>query len=344
MKKNTFLRWLKPVLVMSLACSFVFTAAAQNYYPADIGNTWVFDSVDGEEQSTYTLEGPEIIDGEERILLKIRTEELSTGDSDTDRYFLTVGDDAIELHKTIFELVEPRAMVTADFPTPVTFFPLQLELGDKWQIAADADVELEIGLAISGKSSTDFEVVEFEDVITPVGTFKNCAKVLLGVNFTAGGFLNLDSSTHQWFAPDIGPVQFENNDGLIFSLVSSNLLTEPEEPETSKEDVISETSPEDDIISETPPEEDTVPEQPAEEDVTTPEPPAEEDIVPEQPVEEDVMPEPIPYDINGDGVVNILDLTFVASHFGESDSDADVTGDGTVNILDLVLIAQNLSN
>ncbi len=324
MKKNTFLRWLKPVLVMSLACSFLFTAAAQNYYPADIGNTWVFDSVDGEEQSTYTLEGPEIIDGEERILLKIRTEELSTGDRDTDRYFLTVGDDAIELHKTTFELVEPRAMVTANFPTPVTFFPLQLELGDKWQIAADADVELEIGLAISGKSSTDFEVVEFEDVITPVGTFKNCAKVLLGVNFTAGGFLNLDSSTHQWFAPDIGPVQFENNDGLIFSLVSSNLLTESEEPETSEED--------------------TVPEQPAEEDVTTPEPPAEEDIVSEQPVEEDGMPEPIPYDINGDGVVNILDLTFVAYRFGESDSDADVNGDGTVNILDLVLIAQNLSN
>ncbi|MCY4570783.1 MAG: dockerin type I domain-containing protein [Candidatus Poribacteria bacterium] len=323
MKKNTFLRWLKPVLVMSLACSFVFTAAAQNYYPADIGNTWVFDSVDGEEQSTYTLEGPEIIDGEERILLKIRTEELSTGDSDTDRYFLTVGDDAIELHKTIFELVEPRAMVTADFPTPVTFFPLQLELGDKWQIAADADVELEIGLAISGKSATDFEVVEFEDVITPVGTFKNCAKVLLGVNFTAGGFLNLDSSTHQWFAPDIGPVQFENNDGLIFGLVSSNLLTVPTEPETTEEDVTSEPSPE---------------------EGATPEPASEEETMPEQPSQEDVMPEPVPYDVTGDGVVNILDLTFVASRFGGNDANADVTGDGIVNILDLVLIAQNFSN
>ncbi len=334
MKKTEFLPWLKPVLVMSLACSFVFTATAQNYYPADIGNTWVFDSVDGEEQSTYTLEGPEIIDGEERILLKIRTEELSTGDSDTDRYFLTVGDNAIELHKTVFELVEPRAMVTADFPTPVTFFPLQLEVGDKWQIAADADVELEIGLAISGKSTTDFEVVEFEEIVTPAGTFENCAKVRLDVNFTAGGFLNLDSSTHQWFAPDIGPVQFENNDGLIFGLVNSNLLTVPAEPDTTEEDVTPEPASE----------EDTVPEQPAEEDVTTPGPPAEEDIVPEQPAEEDVMPEPIPYDINEDGVVNILDLTFVASRFGESDSDADVTGDGTVNILDLVLIAQNLSN
>lgn len=334
MKKTAFLSSLRSVLIVSLASSFLFTAAAQNYYPADIGNTWVFDSVDGEEQTTYTLEGPETLDGEERILLKIRTEELSTGEVDTDRYFLSVGDEAIELHRTVFELVEPPAMVTADFPTPVTFFPLQLELSDTWEIAADAEVKLEIlPRAILGESITDFEVVGFEDVVTPVGTFENCAKVQLNVHFTAGGFLNLDSSTHQWFAPDIGPVQFENSDKLIFGLVSSNLLTVPEEPETIEEDV----------ISEPPSEEDATPEPSAVEDVM-PETPPEEDTMPEQPSKEEIVPEPLPYDVTGDGVVNILDLTFVAARFGESDSDADLTGDGTVNILDLVLIAQNFGN
>ena len=323
MKKTAFLRWLKPVLIMSLACSLVLTAAAQNYYPADIGNTWVFESVDGAKRSTYTLEGPEIIDGQERILLKISTEELSTGEVDTDRYFLTVGNEAIELHRTVLELVDPPAIVTADFPTPVTFFPLQLELGDKWQIAADAEVKLEIGLDLSGSSITDLEVVGFEDVITPVGTFENCAKVQLDLHFTAGGFLNFDSNTHQWFAPDIGPVQYENSDGLLFSLVSSNVLTVPEEPETTEEDSTPEPPPEEDVI---------------------PEPSSEEDAISELPSEEDAMPEPSPYDVTGDGIVNILDLTFVASRFGESDSDADVTGDGVVNVLDLVRIAQNLGN
>ena len=323
MKKTAFLHWLKPVLLMSLVCSFLFTAAAQNYYPADIGNTWVFESVDGAERSTYTLEGPEIIDGQERILLKISTEELSTGEVDTDRYFLTVGNEAIELHRTIFELVDPPAIVTADFPTPVTFFPLQLELGDKWQIAADAEAKLEIGLALSGSSITDLEVIGFEDVITPIGTFENCAKVQLDLNFTVGGFLNIDSNTHQWFAPDVGPVQFENSDGLLFSLVSSNLLTVPEEPDTTGEDSTPEPPPEEDVI---------------------PEPSSEEDAISELSPEEDAMPEPSPYDVTGDGIVNILDLTFVASRFGESDSDADVTGDGVVNVLDLVLIAQNLGN
>ena len=51
-----------------------------------------------------------------------------------------------------------------------------------------------------------------------------------------------------------------------------------------------------------------------------------------------------PYDVNADGVVNILDLTFVASRFGQTDSKADVNADGSVNILDLTLIAQNFGN
>ena len=325
MKKNAFLHWLKPVLVLSLTYFFLFCATAQNYYPSDVGNIWVLESVDGEERSTYTLEGPETIDGEEHILLKIRNEELSTGEIDTDTYFLTVGAEAIELHRIILE--DPVATLTADFPTPVTFFPLQLELGDKWQIASDVEAELVGGFTIPGKSTTDLEVVGFEDVVTPAGTFQDCAKVQLDLRLTAkGGFFNLnidDQITYQWFAPDIGPIQYENSDGLLFGLVSSNLLAVPEEPDTTEEDATTEPSAAEDAMPETPPEEDTGTEQPA---------------------KEDTMPEPLPYDVTGDGAVNILDLTFVAARFGTSDSDADVTGDGSVNILDLVLIAQNFSN
>ena len=51
-----------------------------------------------------------------------------------------------------------------------------------------------------------------------------------------------------------------------------------------------------------------------------------------------------PYDVTGDGVVNILDLVFVASHLGDVNTDADVNADGVVNILDLVLISQHLRN
>ena len=46
-----------------------------------------------------------------------------------------------------------------------------------------------------------------------------------------------------------------------------------------------------------------------------------------------------PADVNGDGVVNILDLTLIAQAFGTDKAGADVNGDGFVNILDLVFVA-----
>ncbi len=44
-------------------------------------------------------------------------------------------------------------------------------------------------------------------------------------------------------------------------------------------------------------------------------------------------------DVNADGVVNVLDLTFVASRLGQK--TPDLNGDGIVNILDMVRIAQH---
>ena len=43
------------------------------------------------------------------------------------------------------------------------------------------------------------------------------------------------------------------------------------------------------------------------------------------------------HDVNGDGVINILDLVAVANGFGKT--EPDINGDGIVNILDLVIIA-----
>ncbi len=44
-----------------------------------------------------------------------------------------------------------------------------------------------------------------------------------------------------------------------------------------------------------------------------------------------------PSDLNGDGVVNVLDLVIVSNAFGET--EPDLNGDGVVNVLDLVIIA-----
>ena len=44
-------------------------------------------------------------------------------------------------------------------------------------------------------------------------------------------------------------------------------------------------------------------------------------------------------DVNGDGVVNILDLVAVAQGLGTDNPEADVNGDGVVNVFDLVFVA-----
>ncbi len=59
-------------------------------------------------------------------------------------------------------------------------------------------------------------------------------------------------------------------------------------------------------------------------------------------IRSNLVPDISAYDVTGDGIVNILDLVFVASRLGDADTDADVNADGVVNILDLVLVARNL--
>ena len=53
-------------------------------------------------------------------------------------------------------------------------------------------------------------------------------------------------------------------------------------------------------------------------------------------------------DTNADGIVNILDLTLVVSHFGKNIDptqvpNPDVNSDGIVNILDLVFVVNMIS-
>ena len=50
-----------------------------------------------------------------------------------------------------------------------------------------------------------------------------------------------------------------------------------------------------------------------------------------------------PWDVNGDGSVDILDLSFVAARFGQDDqTQADVNGDGSVDIKDLITVASGM--
>ena len=50
----------------------------------------------------------------------------------------------------------------------------------------------------------------------------------------------------------------------------------------------------------------------------------------------------LPYDVNQDGEVNILDLILVAQDFNKSTTKTDMNGDGIINIQDLVIISNEM--
>ncbi|MXV74090.1 hypothetical protein F4Z99_07415 [Candidatus Poribacteria bacterium] len=263
------------VLLTAILWALVSTTSAQNYYPADIGNTWVLESTDGAERITYTLEIPEEdFSGEQFRALKIITEVLGTSAINTNTFLIEVDAEGMKLHKVVAELGDVFGVSRLEFSPPAVFFPPTLQIGEVWETVGETEVYLVGSVTVSSTN----KVSAIEDVVTPAGTFENCLKIRIDTKTTAA-VGSSRSTSYQWLAPDLGPVKFETSQDIIFELTSFNLIT----PE-------------------------------------------------------------VPYDINADGMVNILDLTFVASRFGEADPEADVNDDGVVNILDLVLVAQHFGN
>ena len=268
MTKNT-------VLLTVILWTLVNAASAQNYYPTDIGNTWVLESTDGAERITYTLETPEEErSGEQFRTLKIITEVLGTSSVNTNTFLIEVHEEGMKLHTVVAELGDVFGISRMEFSPPAVFFPRILQVGEIWETLGETEVYLVGPVTVSSIN----KVVAMENVVTPTGTFENCLKIRIDTKTaTATGFSR--ATSYQWLAPDLGPVKFETSQNIVFELISFNLVT----------------------------------------------------------------PTNL-YDVNEDGVVNILDLTFVAARLGQNDPKADVNGDATVNILDLVLVAQNFGN
>ena len=277
MKFTQFVPCLKAVSIWVLICCFGFTGAAANYYPAEVGNTWVLLSVDGSEQRTYTLEAPENTNIEGLIGLKITSEVLGTDVSTTNTYLITAeNDDGLLLHQSAVDQ-GAFGIAEATFDPPVPFFPAELPLGRTWQIL----IETQLKLVGAVTSTTTIEVVAIEDVETPAGVFKDCVKLALNQRDVTA-LSTRRTTSYQWLAPDVGPVKYLNSQDILYELQSYTLI----EPGT----------------------------------VTVK---AEKTA-----------------DLNGDGVVNILDLVILANAFGKD--SPDLNADGVVNILDLVILSNAL--
>ena len=219
MKITEFRAWLKPFLILSIICGFALTATAQNYYPAEVGNMWVLLSTDGTERRTYALEGPETVNGQELILLKIIKETVGTDTVAFDNSWITVNEDGEQLlHQVAFDR-GVFGIAEATYDPPVTHFPAALPLGHTWEIVTETELKL-VGAATTTSTLT---VVATEDVETPIGVFKDCVKV--EINRKAVTALSvLRENEILWLAPDMGPVKFQDTNEIVFDLESYNLV------------------------------------------------------------------------------------------------------------------------
>ena len=219
MKVSKFIFWLKPILVLSIVCSFALTATAQNHFPAVVGNNWVLLSADGAEQRTYAFEGPETVDGKEFILFNIIKETVGTDAVASDKSWVTVeADGEILLHQVAFDR-GAFGIAEATWDPPVTNFPAALPLGHKWEIVTETVLKL-VGAATT---TSTLEVIAIEDVETPLGVFKDCVK--LETNRKAVTALTvIREHEFLWLAPDMGPVKFQDTNEIVFDLASYNLV------------------------------------------------------------------------------------------------------------------------
>ena len=232
MKTIRLVSWLTPLLVLNLVYSFAPIAMAQNYFPSAVGNTWVLLSADGAEQRTYTFEGPETVDSEKFIRLKIAKETVGTGVVALDNSWVTVdGDGAIILHQVAFDR-GTFGIAEATYDPPVPNFPAALPLGHTWEIVTETVLKL---VGASTITST-LEVVAIEDVETPSGVFKDCVKIETQRKAVTALTI-LRENEILWLAPDVGPVKFQDANEIVFALESYDLIAAPSVEEAPTEEM-----------------------------------------------------------------------------------------------------------
>ena len=342
METTKFVSRLMPILVLSLVCSFTFTAVAQNHYPAEVGNMWVLLSADGTERRTYAFEGPETVDGQELILLNVSKETVGTDIIAFDKSWISVDEDGGHLlHQVAFDR-GAFGIAEATYDTPVLSFPAALPLGQTWVVVTETVLKL-VGAATT---TSTLEVVAIEDVETPVGVFKNCVKV--ETNRRAVTALSvLREHEILWLAPDVGPVKFQNDQEIIFELESYNLVAAPPaeeppaEPEVTEEPTPEEPPAEPEVVEEPTdeevPVEPEVEEPPTEEAPPTEVPPAEEPPV--EPEVEEPMPEPVVevpgFDVTLEPGLNMISIPLMPAEPYTAKSLAEMLGATIVIRLDV---------
>ena len=211
--------WIRIFFLFALVLWFSTTGYSRNFYPEAIGNRWTLQSLDKMNLRTVTINGPEIINGEELRVI----EEDTNGN--INKLFVKSEANGIKLFRSVVAIAI-IGEVTFDYSPPQVFLPIPADLGSTWTIQSDTEI------AVVGKiqSTNRAEVVAIEEVVTPAGTFQNCLNIKQNITLNLP-IADLELTNSMWLAPNIGLVKATDSSGVIFELIDFDIAEG--EPQTA---------------------------------------------------------------------------------------------------------------
>ena len=212
------------LLTIVIVCGSVSDGHTQNYYPDDLGNTWVLRSTDGIDERIVTIEGTRTIGTESVNVLSDGTYPISDPASNNpNKFFIKTTPNGILIFRAIVT-VPVLGEVTINYSPPEPFLRIPIGVGTEWTVAGKTTASL-LGLSITIEATNIAKVIAIEDVTVPAGTFQDCLRIEQHVQTQLTPALATlpTTSTTIWLAPDVGLVQALNSDNVKFELISHNI-------------------------------------------------------------------------------------------------------------------------
>ena len=192
--------------------------SAEDYYPDNIGNEWVFLSTDGLEERILRIQT-----NAEKSYRKLidQTREVSPPQEETgySRFVIQSGINSIKIIKATFTfgLV---GEIDLPYTTPQVFLPIPIQLGTEWSVKGSVKLPLLGQIQAENRQ----KVVAVETVSVPAGKFEDCLKITQN-NALKSPVLGMELAGTMWLAPDLGPVKLINSGDIVFELIRHNIKT-----------------------------------------------------------------------------------------------------------------------
>ncbi|MBI5674643.1 MAG: hypothetical protein HZC48_02285 [Nitrospirae bacterium] len=171
----------------------VLNAEAQDYFPLQVGNRWVYTPSYGDGNRIDTIIGTEDVNGTFTYIWK---REESALDNYHEKAWLAKDGSDLKNYKFWGNMGADPAV---SMNQPVLWYKLNPVVGDSWVSEADfGNIHFKRTLYVESINET---------VTVPAGTFNNCIRIRILEEFTKGGITEYEYKKH-WLAPDIGPVMY----------------------------------------------------------------------------------------------------------------------------------------